>query len=704
MYFLLHNSAKEFNRHESKQTEPNALKKILFISLFSCFYSFGFGQWNTDRILTIGKNALYFEDYVLSIQYFNQVIKIKPYLAEPYMYRSMAKIQLGDLNGAELDANEALERNPFMPQAYYIRGFARRQLGLYTDAAHDFSKALEFSPNSLNLLMNRMDALMKEKDYEAAMQDLEMYMSQNPKNSALYYEKAIIQLSMKDSIGAETSLNELLSRDSTSSMGWSVSGLLKMQKNELEAAYSDYSKAIQYKTNYYGDYINRGIINVKRNNFREALSDYNKAIELEPESDLAYFNRALLRVNLGDNNNALDDFNKILELDSTNNEAVFQRAMLLSTLGDHKAAIADFQTIIDRYPYFIPAFWGIAEAETARGNQRNAFKYRQLAYEIEQNKDKIQKDKQEEIATDNKIADNTQKSAGSRKTELFNRYITQNVDDSNTESKYEDELRGNIQNRNVDVMNEKNFILTYYAKQDEIRRTNLYHPLVDDYNSEKNLMANLKLTNNDIALTSELVNTHFEIINNISHQLTTESTNADLFFYRAIEFALVQDFNSAVEDLNNALSLRPSFTLAYFYRANIRYKLIEYLRNTANEQSASLNEQRTDQKNKALRENQFKIDVELMMRDYDKVMELQPDFRFAYYNKANILCTQQDFKSAITNYNKAIDVDPDFAEAYFNRGLTYLFIGENEKGLADLSKAGELGIYQSYNLIKKFEK
>jgi tetratricopeptide (TPR) repeat protein len=549
-----------------------------------------------------------------------------------------------------------------------------------------------------------MDALIRQEDYAAAMKDLEMYMQQNPKNSALFYEKAIIQLSMKDSIGAENSLSELLKQDSTNSLGWSASGLLKMQKNNLKAAYSDYSKAIENKSTYFGDYINRGIINVKQNNFREALSDYNRAIELESKSDLAYYNRALLRVSLGDNNNALSDFNKIIELDSTHNEEIFQRAMLFNKLGQNKAAIADFQKIIKKYPYFLPAFWGIAEAEAAMGNQKNAFKYRQLAYNIENNKDEIQKNKQNELKTDNKIATNTQKSSDSRKTELFNRYITRNVDDNNSESKYEDELRGNIQNRNVDVLNEKNFILTYYAKQDEIRRTNLYHPIVDDYNKEKQLFSNLKLTNNDIALTSELVNTHFEIINNISQKLSVETNNADLFFYRAIEFALVQDFNSAVEDLNRALSLRPTFTLAYFYRANIRYKLIEYLRNTANDQSTSLNEHRIDEKNKTIRENQFKIDVELMMRDYDKVMELQADFRFAYYNKANILCTQQDFKSAIANYNKAIEIEPDFAEAYFNRGLTYLFIGENEKGLSDLSKAGELGIYQSYNLIQKFEK
>ncbi len=39
-----------------------------------------YAQINTERVMTIARNALYFEDYVLSIQYFNQVINAKPYL------------------------------------------------------------------------------------------------------------------------------------------------------------------------------------------------------------------------------------------------------------------------------------------------------------------------------------------------------------------------------------------------------------------------------------------------------------------------------------------------------------------------------------------------------------------------------------------------------------------------------------------------
>ncbi|HRZ98240.1 MAG TPA: tetratricopeptide repeat protein [Paludibacter sp.] len=679
------------------------MKKIFLIAFFAGFQIFSFAQWNTDRILTIGRNALYFEDYVLSIQYFNQVIKIKPYLAEPYMYRAIAKIQLGDFQGAELDANEAIERNPFVPQAYYVRGFALRKLDKYTGAASDFSKALEFSPNNFNLLMNRMDVLEKMEDYKGAMKDLEEYMKMSPKTYGLYYEKGRLLLTMKDTLGAESTFNQFIQMDSTNSLGWSARALLRMQKNDNDGAYKDYSKAIKLNSSYSGDYINRGIINVQKKNFRQALSDYDYAIKLDNKNDLAYYNRGLLRANLGDNNNALSDLSMVLEIDSNNIEARYRRAMLENTLGQYRFAMKDYNIILKKHNYFIPAYLGLAEAEEGLGNKREAFRYRQLANNIEKNKDNL-KQKKDKLVAENKIVSDAPKSNSSRKTEMFNRFITQNIEDNQTESKYNDTKRGNVQDKFTDVINERNFALTYYAKNDEFRRTNLYHPILDQYNKSKLISSVLKITNNEIPLTSELVNRHFETINTISVKIQNDNTNADLYFYRALEFALVQDFNSSVDDLNKALSLRSDFTLAYFFRANIRYKLVDYIKSSADENAMNTNEGITDKSKFISADKQYKFDVELIMRDYDKVIELQPDFGFAYFNKANILCTQNDFRTAISYYTKAIEIDVDFAEAYFNRGLTNVFIGEDAKGTADLGKAGELGIYQSYNLIQRFGK
>ena len=65
-------------------------------------------QYNTDRLMTSGEIALHYEDYVLSIQYFNQVISLKPYLYQPWQCRGAAKYYLEDYLGAENDATQAI--------------------------------------------------------------------------------------------------------------------------------------------------------------------------------------------------------------------------------------------------------------------------------------------------------------------------------------------------------------------------------------------------------------------------------------------------------------------------------------------------------------------------------------------------------------------------------------------------------------------
>ena len=73
----------------------------------------------------------------------------------------------------------------------------------------------------------------------------------------------------------------------------------------------------------------------------------------------------------------------------------------------------------------------------------------------------------------------------------------------------------------------------------------------------------------------------------------------------------------------------------------------------------------------------------------------------AYYNKGVVLAELQDYTGAISAFNKAIELKPDFGEAFYNRGYSYLRLGNKDAGISDLSKAGELGIVPSYNLLKR---
>lgn len=171
-------------------------------------------QLNTDRITSIGRNALYFEDYVLSIQYFNQVIKLKPYLAEPYLLRAIAKIQLSDYSGALRDCNASIERNPFQHGAYYTRGYVYRQLDELDLAEKDFTTALQFSPDNKTYIILRADIRAQKQQYDSAFVDMDYLLRREPQSPSLHFEKGVICLSSGDTVCAENSFKETVKYDS----------------------------------------------------------------------------------------------------------------------------------------------------------------------------------------------------------------------------------------------------------------------------------------------------------------------------------------------------------------------------------------------------------------------------------------------------------------------------------------------------------
>ena len=663
------------------------MKKLWIIVWWLCVCGGVQAQLNTDRITAIGRNALYFDDYVLSIQYFNQVIKLKPYLSEPYLLRAIAKIQLGDMVGAEMDCNAAILRNPFLPGAYYTRGFIYRQTNQLEKAKHDFSEALIFAPENKTYIAMRADVLAELKEYQQALQDIDHLLHREPQSAALHFEKGSICLRSNDTLCALQSFVKATEYDSQNPANWSALGVVQLMQDEQDEALTSLSKSIEHGSKWAGDYINRAIIYYRKHNYRSALADYDKAVALAPQDAQCYYNRGVMRQELGDYNRALDDFTQAINISPAQIEMYYQRGMVLLQLRQWEDALADFQTIIQRYPYFLPAYYLAAQAQTSLGNNKEAYQLRQQAYQLEEKKDSIQS-----LKTDMQIAA-SQPQQRDKKRE-FSALAAQNQPTNDEENKYNSETRGNVQKRYTDVVNEPNILLSYYTNSTaSIRQTNYSHVSIDSYNRQQYLPAALRFTTQEITLTAEMVNQHFAQISTLSQQidLLNQMANPEQYtaqlcaahIARAMEFALVQDYSSALDDITRAIIIDGTLYFAYFCRANWRYKLLEYKR--------------------AMGDKMESADFELMMRDYDYVIKHQSDFSFAYYNKANMLCLQQDFKAAISYYTQAIDVDHDFAEAYFNRGLTYIYIGENDKGIADLSKAGELGIYQAYNLISRFQ-
>lgn len=642
---------------------------------------------NTDRIMAIGRNALYFEDYVLSIQYFNQVIRLKPYLSEPYLYRAIAKIQLEDFQGALRDCNATIERNPFAPSAYYTRAYVYRRLNQPELAEQDYTEALRFSPENRTYILLRADTRAELKRYDEALEDLDQLLVREPQSSSVWGERGHVCILSKDTMAALTAFENAAQYDKFNPAVWSALGVTNLMLEREDEAYVQLTQAINLGSKWAGDYLNRGLIHYHRHNYRGALADYDKAVTIAPNDAQCYYNRGVMRQEVGDYNRALEDLNHALRLEPERTEMRYQRALVEAQLKQWKNVVSDMDTMIARYPYFLPAYYMAAQAQTALGNPKSAYKYRYRAKELEDKKEQIQA-QQSQPNTDVQIAEAQPRKKDNRKE--FSASAAQNQPEpTEEEQKYNSLTRGAVQKRYQDVVNEPNIVLSYYTKDQSLRGTNYYHIIVDQLNRSEVLPASLKFTSQEVALTAEMVDFHFTEIARMSQQLDIQPS-AELYFARAIEFAIVQDYADAIDDCTRAIQMAATdeqlTTIITFCRANWRFRLLEFQR-ANNEQDAPTQS----------------MDYDIMLRDYDQVLRLYPDFAFAMYNKANILCAQHEWKDAIAYYTRAIAIDSDFAEAYFNRGLTYIYTGENEKGLEDLSKAGELGIYQAYNMLSRFK-
>jgi tetratricopeptide (TPR) repeat protein len=76
--------------------------------------------------------------------------------------------------------------------------------------------------------------------------------------------------------------------------------------------------------------------------------------------------------------------------------------------------------------------------------------------------------------------------------------------------------------------------------------------------------------------------------------------------------------------------------------------------------------------------------------DYNKAIEINPEYGNAYNNRGNIKAEQADHKGAIKDYNRAIELNSQFVEAYCNRGIAKENLGDHSEALEDFDRAIEL--------------
>lgn len=653
-------------------------KVVIIVTFMMSAFAPVRAQFKIDKMLTSGEIALHYEDYVLSIQYFNQIISLRPHLYQPWQFRGVAKFYLEDFVGAEADATEAIRLNPYIDAIYDLRAISRIRQQKYGEAAEDYSSAIRLNPTQQNYWFNRAICMMNLKDYDAALLQTDTITQRWSQFANAYSLKAEIYLAKNDTVEAARWLDRSLEIDPYDGNTWMTRAGINIARQEWREADTCLTRALHLKPKHAPSYINRALARLNINNLRGAMEDYNTALDIDPNNFLAHYNRGLMRMQLGADNDAIEDFDYVIEMEPENVMAIFNRGVLRDRTGDLRGAIRDYTKVIDQFPNF----W--------TGLEYRAKCYRRLGMTAQAEKDefrifKAQMDKHLGIQprwSKEKLKE--MRKRGEIDPEKFASIVVEDAEE--TQSEYKSEYRGHVQNRNVGFDQRPLFLVSLVPYNNGVKAYQAFDRDVERFNTHKSLRHKLYVACGNNGLGTASSTEAFALIDSLSADLgyvvSGSSQERDILIQRAVAYTVVQNYPDAITDLDIVIQSNPDMAIAYWQRAVCETMMTGY--NISQGLDARM-------KNASA------------IYDFGRAIELAPQNAYIYYDRASVLLQNGESSKAIEDYSQAIRLEPHFAEAYYNRGLLYYSMGDKASALRDFSKAGELGLYDAYSVMKRMK-
>lgn len=416
-------------------------KGLCFCLLSLCFFyipQVAFSQVNTQQVLLMGRAALYYDDYITAIHYFNTVLEAKPYMADALYYRAAAKFSLEDYESAQADLDQAVLFNPFRVEYYQLRGLCRIHTADYEGAIADYSEVIRENAKDQSAVYNRILCRMELKDFDRADLELDTLLQLWPKFTRAYLIKAQLCLERKDTLGGLHWADSLLVISPREHAAWAFKGRYALQHEDYALADSCYTQALRYEKGNVDYYVERAQTRNAQSRYALAMADYDRAIEMVPQHFVAHYNRGLIRALVGDDNRAIEDFDFVISEEPDNVLAVYNRAELRKNIGDFKGAISDYSQLISAYPNFLYGYAQRAQCYRAVGDVRHAV--RDEAYVRRADYDLVFGNGGRRPV----------KTVRKRSEKALERYDQPIVEDEDTTRHYASEFAGKVQNRKVE--------------------------------------------------------------------------------------------------------------------------------------------------------------------------------------------------------------------------------------------------------------
>ena len=655
------------------------LRYIFSLLFFICALD-SYAQLNHKHFILMGRIDLSEENYSEAIQNFNMAIIAKPKDFEAYFLRGIAKFSLNDFNGAVSDFDKTLEIHPLYVRAYHYRGISNDRLENYADAKKDFERAISLDPYDPALHIALGSTMIHLNEFKNAIECFDTALIINPNDANAYINRGVAKRLIDDLDGALHDLNKAVYNDYFNVEALVRRGMIQMERNEYKDAMIDFNQALKMDKDNPIIYFNRGTVFLNLGDTISALKDYEKVNNIDERNALTYFNRAIIYGLLNENDIALALFDKVIEINPVNVYGYFNRGILHYKMGELDYAEADFTKVIELFPDFIDAWVNRSVVRHEKGDEIGSEQDRYKSMEIinlvsenDKNIDSLYNLYSKSIDYDKIIAFESDFSSGDKG------------------GKYS-------QFSSVDIKPFGNFIVGVVEFNSKHRNKSKNKFFIDATLSQ----INENLSSFQLAyIRNEIFRDNYESLLNDSVVESVEDPelktllmgilNYELFNFRRAEDCFVSLIGNEIYNVYSVIDLaslqqtRAELTL-------VDHSVVDHV---------TINQKKMANDGGNIKTHE-KPDYSLALNTLMALLDEDYDNPFIWYNLGNVHLQMQEFHKAIDDYSKAIEYEQNLAEAYYNRGLTLIYLGENELAGEDLSKAGELGIKEAYAVIKRF--
>lgn len=653
-----------------------ALLSVLSLLCLSPFPAHA--QVDTENVINMGRSALGYDDNVTAIHYFNQAIEAKPFLYKPYYFRAYAKFSLGDYHGAEADCTKAIGLNPYIVEIFQLRGICRINNNDFDGAIADYTRTLSELPDEQSALFNRGLCYVQQKRYDEAAADMDGLLARHPHFYRAYMVKAQVALERGDTLQGLAWVDTLLAHKPDEASAWAFKGRHAYRQSLFGLADSCLTRAVRLRPRDYESYVVRALARHGMNLFGKAIEDYDKVIELVPQHFVAHYNRGLLRALVGDDNRALEDFDFVIAREPDDVLAVYNRALLRQQTGDYRGAIADYSRLIKEYPDFLAGYLARAECRRKTGDVRGALNDESIVSRANldltfgQRRRPVRKVRRRSDHSLDKYEQLVEEDADTMAAPLRNLIAGDWV--------------GKVQNRK-----EQQALLPMFAFSFKQPSGQGHAPSA--FMSEAARFGSL-FRSSPLQLTAGTATARPDDLERLQQQLSDTSlplTAVERLFLSAVLHRDLYDAHSALSDVSDALSAHPDSALSVVLHLQQAVLLAEAAQQKATPAPAA------PASAAAVLSESVRAHQAL-----EQALALSPLNPFLHYNRGCLSAADADGGvAAVAAFTRAIELDSRFAEAYYNRGVLHLQRGEKAQAVTDFSRAGELGLYKAYSLLKQ---